>query len=180
MRKRIGHSSLELAQGDITALRVDAIVNAANRHLAHGGGVAAAISRRGGPAIQQESDALIAEHGPLETGGAVITSGGRLPAKFVIHTVGPIWGDQDEHESDALLRRAVHSSLNLAEENGLKTIAFSAISTGIYHFPVERAAKLMLTEAADYLRGKTSLERVAFCLYDDATYRAFEQAFGKV
>ena len=175
MQRRIGNTSLELAQGDITTLAVDAIVNAANKHLAHGGGVAAAISHKGGPAIQQESDAIIAQRGPLETGEAVTTSGGKLPAKFVIHTVGPVWGEGDE---DNKLRLAIRNSLKLADQKKLKSIAFPAISTGIYHFPVERAAKLMLTEAAEYLRGTTRLERVTFCLYDDGTYRVFEKSFG--
>ena len=176
MKKTIGGATLELARGDITALAVDAIVNAANVHLAHGGGVAAAISRKGGPVIQRQSDAIIAQRGPLKTGEAVVTSGGKLPAKFVIHTVGPIWGEQSEAESDKLLRTAVRNSLTLADDNGLKSVAFPAISTGIYRFPVERAAKVMLAEAAEFLHGKTSLGRVVFCLYDDATYRAFEQA----
>ena len=176
MQKRIGNASLELTQGDITALAVDAIVNAANVQLQHGGGVAAAISRKGGPVIQQESDAIIAKRGALETGDAVITGGGKLSAKFVIHTAGPIWGEGDE---DNKLRRAIRNSLALADKKALKSVAFPAISTGIYRFPVERAAKLMLVEAADYLRGKTSLERVVFCLFDDATYRTFVQAFEK-
>jgi O-acetyl-ADP-ribose deacetylase (regulator of RNase III) len=180
MQKRVGRSTLELVQGDITALQVDAIVNAANVHLQHGGGVAWAIARKGGPAIQQESDAIIAERGPLETGDAVMTSGGKLLAKFVIHTVGPIWGDQSPSESDRLLRRAIRNSVALADEKELKSVAFPAISTGIYRFPVERAAKLMLAEASDYLRGKTGLEQVIFCLYDDATHRVFENAFRNV
>jgi O-acetyl-ADP-ribose deacetylase (regulator of RNase III) len=174
MQKRIGKPTLELVQGDITASQVDAIVNAANIHLQHGGGVAWAIVRKGGHAIQEESDAIIAGRGPLETGEAVITSGGKLPAKFVIHTAGPVWGEGGE---DNKLRKSIRSSLELADKRGIATIAFPAISTGIYRFPVDRAAKLMLDEAAKYLRGKTSVERVLFCLYDDATYRAFEQAF---
>jgi O-acetyl-ADP-ribose deacetylase (regulator of RNase III) len=180
MQKQIHRTTLELTQGDITALKVDAIVNAANRHLAHGGGVALAISRKGGPVIQEESDALIAKRGPLETGDAVITSGGRLPAKFVIHTVGPVWGDAAPATSDEQLRSAIRNSLALADEKGLKSIAFPAISTGIYHFPVERAAQLMLAETTDYLRGQTGLERVVFCLFDDATYRVFEQEFARL
>jgi len=171
---------LELMQGDITTLAVDAIVNAANKFLMHGGGVAWAIVRKGGHTIQEESDAIIAERGPLETGEAVITSGGKLPAKFVIHTAGPIWGDQSAEESDKLLRKAIRSSLTLADEKGLKSVAFPAISTGIYRFPVEHAAKLMLAEASDYLRGKTGLEQMIFCLYDDATHRVFEDAFRNV
>ncbi|MGD0651525.1 MAG: macro domain-containing protein [Verrucomicrobiia bacterium] len=177
MQKRVGRSTLELVQGDITALQVDAIVNAANVHLQHGGGVAWAIVRKGGHEIQEESDAIIARRGPLETGDTVITSGGKLPARFVIHTAGPIWGDGDE---DSKLRKSIRSSLELADEHGVKSIAFPAISTGIYRFPVDRAAKLMLDEAVKYLRGKTSIERVLFCLYDDATYDAFERAFEKL
>ena len=177
MQKRIGESTLELVQGDITALPAEAIVNAANIHLQHGGGVAWAIARKGEAAIQQESDAIIARRGPLKTGEAVATSGGKLPAKVVIHTVGPIWGEQDEDESDRLLRLAIRSSLELADEKKLKSVAFPAISTGIYRFPVERAATLMLAEASNYLRGKTGVERVVFCLYDQATYRVFEDAF---
>jgi O-acetyl-ADP-ribose deacetylase (regulator of RNase III) len=176
MKKSIGQSTLELAQGDITALPVDAIVNAANVDLQHGGGVAWAISRKGGPKIQEESDAIIATRGPLQTGEAVITSGGNLPARFVIHTAGPIWVDQSATESDRLLRKAVRSSLALADENKLKSIAFPAISTGIYGFPVKRAARLMLDEAAGFLSGGTGLQRVIFCLYDGATYREFEEA----
>ena len=177
MKKTIGGATLEIAQGDITALTVDAIVNAANEHLAHGGGVAGAISRKGGPTIQQESDALISARGPLKTGDAVITSGGKLAAKFVIHTVGPVWSRHDPAESDRLLCKAVKSSLALAEEKGLKSIAFPAISTGIYGFPIERAAPLMLQEAKQHLEGKTGLERVLFCLYDAASFRVFEAAF---
>jgi len=174
-KKQIGSSTLELVQGDITALEVDAIVNAANKFLEHGGGVALAISRKGGPIVQAESSAHVAKHGYLETGQAVMTSGGNLPAPHVIHTVGPVWGEGDE---DIKLRSAIRNSLALADEKGIQTIAFPAISTGIYHFPVDRAAKLMLAETSDYLRGKTSLQRVIFCLYDDATFRVFEHAFG--
>ena len=107
----------------------------------------------------------------------MITTGGKLPAKFVIHTVGPVWSEHGPAEADNLLRKAVRSSLVLAEENKVKSIAFPAISTGIYGFPIERAAPLMLREAADYLGGQTKLERVLFCLYDDASYQVFDSAF---
>jgi O-acetyl-ADP-ribose deacetylase (regulator of RNase III) len=180
VQKRIGTARLELVQGDITALAVDAIVNAANKRLAHGGGVAAEISRKGGPTIQEESNAIITQRGSLETGDAVVTRGGKLPAKFVIHTVGPIWGDDAPATSDNLLRRSVRSSLTLADQQGLKSIAFPAISTGIYRFPVDRAAKLMLSEGVEYLSGKTQLVRVIFCLFDDATLRVFEQELGNL
>jgi O-acetyl-ADP-ribose deacetylase (regulator of RNase III) len=171
---------LEIVQGDITALAVDAIVNAANRYLAHGGGVALAIVRKGGLSIQTESSALIARRGPLTTGEAVVTGGGELPAKFVIHTVGPVWSEHEPLEADRLLCRAVTSSLVLAEERGLKSIAFPAISTGIYGFPIERAAPLMFREAKRHLEGKAALERILFCLYDDASYGVFESAFAKL
>ncbi len=180
MKMTIRDAVLEIAQGDITALAVDAIVNAANEYLKHGGGVAAAISRKGGPTIQRESDALISMRGPLKTGEAVITGGGKLAAKFVIHTVGPVWSRQDPTEADRLLCQAVRSSLTLAKEKGLKSIALPAISTGIYGFPIERAAPLMLKEAKRHLEGETDLERVLFCLYDEASYRVFEWAFASL
>jgi O-acetyl-ADP-ribose deacetylase len=177
MKKQVHQSTLELTQGDITALNVDAIVNAANEYLKHGGGVAAAISRKGGPAIQQESDALIEKLGPLSTGEAVITSGGKLTARFVIHAVGPVWSEHSPEKADNLLRSAVRNSLVVADEKDLKSVAFPAISTGIYGFPIERAAPLLLREAADYLRKETKVERVLFCLYDGASYRVFVSAF---
>jgi len=177
MQKTVGTATLEIARGDLTTLKVDAIVNAANVHLQHGGGVAAAIVRRGGRAIQEESDALIARRGsPLATGDAVMTGGGQLPARFVIHAAGPIWGEDRPADSDRLLRRAVCNSLALADERGLESIAFPAISTGIYRFPVDRAARLMIGEAADHLRGQTGLRRVVFCLFDPATHAAFAEA----
>ena len=180
MKKTIGQATLEILQDDITALAVDAIVNAANKYLAHGGGVAAAISRKGGLTIQQESDALLAKRGPLGTGDAVITGGGKLPARFVIHTVGPVWSEHSPAEADRLLCRAVQSSLALADERELKSVAFPAISTGIYGFPIERAAPLMLREAVAYLSGQTGLERVLFCLYDKPSYQVFKAAFAAI
>jgi O-acetyl-ADP-ribose deacetylase (regulator of RNase III) len=171
---------LEIVQGDITALAVDAIVNAANGYLKHGGGVAAAIARKGGPTIQRESDVLISMRGPLKTAEAVITGGGKLAATFVIHTVGPVWSRHDPTKADRLLCQAVRSSLTLAEEKGLKSIAFPAISTGIYGFPIERAAPLMLQEARRHLEGETGLESVLFCLYDDASYQVFASAFANL
>jgi O-acetyl-ADP-ribose deacetylase len=175
--KKIGRGTLELQRGDITALVVDAIVNAANVHLQHGGGVAWAIVRKGGAVIQEESDRIIAARGhPLETGEAVITSGGKLPARFVIHTAGPVWGDGDE---DAKLRRACLSSLRLAGEKKLKSVALPAISTGIYCFPLDRAACILLAAAAEHLVGPTGVERVVFCLFDDKTFEAFAAALAR-
>lgn len=176
--RNIGQATLELQRGDITALAVDAIVNAANVHLQHGGGVAGAIVLKGGAIIQEESDRIIAARGrPLETGEAVITNGGRLPAKFVIHTAGPVWGDGDE---DAKLRRACLSALRLANEMKLKSISLPAISTGIYRFPHDRAARILLAAAAEHLVGKTGLDRVIFCLFDEWTFTAFVAAMAEL
>jgi O-acetyl-ADP-ribose deacetylase (regulator of RNase III) len=175
MKKKVGTAVIELIQGDITALSVDAIVNAANKHLQHGGGVALAISRKGGPAIQEESNTIIAKRGPLNTGEAVDTSGGRLPSRWVIHTVGPIWGEGDE---DNKLRSAVQNSLALADAQGLKSIAFPAVSAGIYHFPLDRCARILIETVTNHLRGKTGLQRVIFCLFDPKTYAEFEKALG--
>lgn len=174
MKKAIGAATLEIIQGDITALEVDAIVNSANRFLSHGSGVAWAIVRKGGLAIEAESEAWISDHGSLNTGDAIILGGGTLPAKHVIHTVGPVWGEGGE---ESKLRRAIHNSLKVADSRQLKTIAFPAISTGLYHFPAERAAQTMLAEIKDYLSGQTGLQRVVLCLYDAPTYEVFLQAF---
>lgn len=176
--RKIGRATLELQRGDITVLAVDAIVNAANVHLQHGGGVAWAIVRKGGAVIQEESDRIIAARGrPLETGEAVITTGGKLPAKFVIHTAGPVWGDGDE---DAKLRRACLSALKLADEKKLKSVALPAISTGIYRFPLDRAARILLAAAAQHLAGPDGLERVIFCLFDEKTFNAFAAAMAEL
>ena len=179
MRKSIGPATLEIVQGDITELAVDAIVNAANVQLQHGAGVAGSIVRKGGYIIQDESDAIIDRLGrSLEIGEAVITSGGKLPAKHVIHVAGPMWGRQPDAESDQLLRRAVRNSLTLASKKKLNSIAFPAVSTGIFAFPVDRAAKLMLNEATAFLKDHSKPERVIFCLYNAPTLRLFQQAFG--
>jgi O-acetyl-ADP-ribose deacetylase (regulator of RNase III) len=174
MQTKINRTSLELIQGDITEVVTDAIVNAANQHLAHGGGVAAAISRRGGPAIQRESDAWVRQRGRVPTGSAAITSGGSLPAKYVIHAVGPVY-DGTVHSAESLAS-AVLSSLALADENGLKSIALPAISTGIFGYPVKEAAGVMLSAAISYLEGETGLERVVFCLFGDGPFGAFVAA----
>ena len=176
--RTIGRGTLELQRGDITALAVDAIVNAANVHLRHGGGVAWAIVRKGGAIIQEESDLIIAARGrPLETGEAVITTGGKLTAKFVIHTAGPVWGEGDE---DARLRRACLSALELADAQQLKSVALPAISTGIYRFPLDRAARILLAAAAGHLAGQTGLERIIFCLFDERTFDAFAAAMAEL
>jgi O-acetyl-ADP-ribose deacetylase (regulator of RNase III) len=166
---RIGDSILQLIKGDITRLEVDAIVNAADSSLRMGGGVAGAILRRGGKSIQDECDAI----GYCPVGGAVMTTGGNLKARYVIHAVGPRQGEGNEDEK---LRSATVSCLKLADENNLTSIAFPAISTGIFGFPKERCANIMLSTVKSYLAsGKTTLRRVILCLYDDATYDIFRR-----
>jgi O-acetyl-ADP-ribose deacetylase (regulator of RNase III) len=161
--------------GDITTLEVDAIVNAANSELQLGGGVAGAIRTKGGPEIQAECDRI----GHCPVGGAVVTGAGRLPARFVIHAVGPIWGRQDPAESDRLLGSACREALGRAHERGLTTAALPSISTGVFGFPVDRAARLLVQEAIAHLRGNTSMERVIFCLFSEDVFRVYEQALAE-
>ncbi|RLI04076.1 O-acetyl-ADP-ribose deacetylase [Candidatus Bathyarchaeota archaeon] len=168
MKVKVKNSIIELTKGDITDLEVDAIVNAANSQLKLGGGVAGAIRRKGGPKIQEECDRI----GYCPVGGAVITSAGNLKAKYVIHAVGPRYGEGDE---DNKLKNATLNSLKIADQYKVKTIAFPAISTGIFGFPKDRCAKIMLSTAAEYLKGQTGIEKVVFCLYDDETFRVFQE-----
>ena len=166
-----GGQSLQIAQGDITLEEVDAIVNAANENLQHGGGVAWAIVRRGGDVIQQESDAWIRQHGPVPHSRPAWTSSGSLPSRFVIHAVGPVWGDGDE---DKKLADAVSGSLCVADELKCESIAFPAISTGIFGFPKDRAAKIMFKSIKDYFAGNSSgIKMVRLVLWDDATVKVF-------
>jgi O-acetyl-ADP-ribose deacetylase (regulator of RNase III) len=167
MKVKINNTILELTQGDITDQTTDAIVNASNAALQLGAGVAGAIRRRGGPAIQEECNRI----GGILVGGAVITTGGNLPAKHVIHAVGPIHGDDHEDEK---LKDATLNSLKLADKNFLKSIAFPAISTGIFGFPKDRCATIMLSTTIAYLDGPTELEKVVYCLYDKKTLELFE------
>jgi O-acetyl-ADP-ribose deacetylase (regulator of RNase III) len=166
-----GAERIALSQGDITDQRVDAIVNAANSSLLGGGGVDGAIHRAGGPGILEECRRL----GGCETGDAKATSGGNLPARHVIHTVGPVWQDGAYGEED-LLATCHRRSLELASELGCRTVAFPAISTGIYRFPVERAASVALRTTVDELERHPQIERVTFVLFSDEHYRVFERA----
>jgi O-acetyl-ADP-ribose deacetylase (regulator of RNase III) len=170
---QIGHTTLALVEGDITELETDAIVNAANEHLAHGGGVAGAIVRKGGPAIQRESDEWVRRHGPVPTGSSAITLGGKLKARHVIHAVGPVY-DGTPRSAD-LLASATRSALRMADERGFKSIALPAISTGIFGYPLEEAAEVMLRTAITYLKGETGLELVTFCLYGQPAHQVFEK-----
>jgi len=163
--------TIQIVQGDITAEEVDVIVNAANEYLKHGGGVARTILKQGGPVIQKESDAWVQEHGRVSHAHPAWTSGGRLPAKYVIHAVGPIWGDGDENEK---LEAAVTGSLRVAEELRCTSVALPAISTGIYGFPKERAAKIILAAIEKYLMNNSSeLKTIKLVLYDQPTVEVF-------
>jgi O-acetyl-ADP-ribose deacetylase (regulator of RNase III) len=174
MKVQIKDTTLELVEGDITAMDTDAIVNAANERLAHGGGVAGVISRRGGPAIQRESDAWVRQHGRVETGSAAITSGGSLKARHVIHAVGPIYDGMGR--SAELLASAVRAALQVADDHSLKSVALPAISTGIFGYPMGEAAQVMLAAAIAYLEGETGLEHVVFCLYGRSAFDVFARA----
>ena len=161
-------TQLELVQGDITDLHVDAIVNAANEKLQLGGGVAGAIKRKGGPSIQEECNRI----GGTGVGTAVMTGAGHLKAKHVIHAVGPKMGEGDE---DKKLGAAVRAAMALADRRGLKSIAMPAISTGNFGFPMDRAARIMLTEIHRYLQGGTKLERVVVSLRGDDAFEIFKR-----
>lgn len=163
--------TIQIVQGDITIEEVDAIVNAANEHLQHGGGVAWAISKKGGSKVQQESDEWIRQHGRVAHMHPAWTSGGDLPAKYVIHAVGPVWGDGDE---DQKLLHAVFGSLRVADELNCASIAMPALSTGIFGFPKERAAKIIFTAIEDYFDSKPSgLLLVKLVLFDQETVDVF-------
>jgi len=169
----VGKTKVVLIQGDITRQATEAIVNAANSGLMGGGGVDGAIHRAGGPAILDECRRIISRIGRLDTGEAVITTGGNLKAKYVIHTVGPVWWGGNRGEAE-LLASAYRESLKLAAEHELKSISFPSISTGIYGYPVAEAAKVALDAVIDFLRDKpNSLERVYFVLYDSKTFNAY-------
>jgi O-acetyl-ADP-ribose deacetylase (regulator of RNase III) len=167
-------ATIELAQGDITALDVDAIVNAANEELQLGAGVAGAIRRKGGPSIQEECKRI----GGCATGSAVVTGGGQLSAKWVIHAVGPIWHGGGEGE-EMLLASAVRAALKRAEEVGAHSVALPAISAGVYGFPMARAAELSIGAARSFAAEARNVSRIVFCLFEDSALAAFERAFGE-
>jgi O-acetyl-ADP-ribose deacetylase (regulator of RNase III) len=169
---------LKLAKGDITREKVDAIVNAANSSLRGGGGVDGAIHRAGGPGIMAECDEIRSRRGGCPTGETVITTAGRLPSKYVIHTVGPIWFDGAKGEC-GLLAKCYRNSLRLAEENGLHTIAFPSISTGAYRFPVEKAAPIALRTVMQEMK-KRNIDEVRFILFTSADFEAYSKALDEV
>ncbi len=162
-------SKIKIIQGDITKLEVDAIVNAANTTLLGGGGVDGAIHRAAGPQLLEECRTL----NGCTTGEAKITKGYNLPAKFVIHTVGPVWNG-GSHNEDKLLENCYKNSLKLAVENKVRTIAFPAISTGVYRFPLERATKIAINEVQNFLEKNESIEQVIFVCFDERTYKVYK------
>ena len=180
---------LRLVKGDITQRNVDAIVNAANSYLKHGGGVAAAIVKKGGAIIQEESDKTVAGRGLVPVGSAVITSAGKLPCKAVIHTVGPRMGEGNE---DYKLRKAVRSSLILASEKGFRSISMPAISSGIFGFPKDRCAKILVEESKSFLQGNNDddsnnnnntisiLHIIELCIFDSETLDYFKNQFDNI
>jgi len=170
---------IRIVRGDITAEQVDAIVNAANSYLKHGGGVAAAIVRKGGESIQRESDEWVKQYGPVPTGKVAVTGAGNLPAKIVIHAVGPVWSEHNPEEADELLKSAIWNSLKAAHDRGLSSIALPAISAGIFGFPKERCAAILLDTAKEFCENhpESPLKDIRFVLFDEPTFQAFVEAF---
>jgi O-acetyl-ADP-ribose deacetylase (regulator of RNase III) len=171
-----GGQTLHLVHGDLTEEQVNAIVNAANAQLAHGGGVAGAIVRKGGSEIQEESLAWVDKHGPVNHDQPAITSAGRLPCRYVIHAVGPVWGDGDE---DAKLHAAVTGALQVASDHKLSSLALPAISTGIFGFPKHRGARVILDAIVKFLdqNPDSSLREVRVTLIDEPSVTIFAKEF---
>ncbi len=171
---------LRLMQGDITRVAAGAIVNAANSGLRGGGGVDGAIHRAGGPAILRELDAIRAARGGCPTGSAVVTTAGELPAQFVFHAVGPIYGDGRSGEAE-LLASCYHTAMRLADERGVAEISFPSISTGVYGYPVDEAAPIAVAAVAAHLRlPETSVREAIFVLFDSRTHEAYASALERL
>jgi O-acetyl-ADP-ribose deacetylase (regulator of RNase III) len=167
-------NKIEIYKGDITKLKVDAIVNAANTSLLGGGGVDGAIHRTAGPELLEFNRKL----GGCPTGEAKISPGFKLPAKYIIHTVGPVWSG-GKHNEDKLLANCYKNSLKLAVENGIRTIAFPAISTGVYRFPLERATKIAVGEVKKFLEKNEFIDKVIFVCFDEETYGIYKKILEK-
>ena len=176
----INQSKLAVIQGDITQQTTDAIVNAANSSLMGGGGVDGAIHRAGGPAILEECKQIVSRQGRLPTGKAVITTGGNLKARSVIHTVGPVWQGGDKGEPE-LLASAYRESLIVAVENNLGSISFPSISTGAYGYPAAEAARVAISTVASFLKERgASIKEVDFVLFDSATFESYSSVLGEI
>ncbi|MBW8358326.1 MAG: O-acetyl-ADP-ribose deacetylase [Weeksellaceae bacterium] len=169
---------IELIKGDITKTECDAIVNAANASLLGGGGVDGAIHRAGGPAILEDCRKIVARQGGCKTGEAVVTAASNLPAKFVIHTVGPVWNGGRNGE-EAKLKSCYANSIRLADENGCKTIAFPNISTGIYGFPKKPAAQIVVSTVEE-LAERHHIEKVTFVCFDDENYSIYTKLLAEL
>lgn len=168
-------NEIEIIVGDITRQNVDAIVNAANNSLLGGGGVDGAIHRAAGPELLAECRKL----GGCDTGEAKVTSGYNLPAKWIIHTAGPVWRG-DNHKEDEMLARCYRNSLAMAKRYGARTVAFPSISTGAYGFPLERAARIAVNEIATFLRGNNAIEKVLVVCFNEHTYNAYSNALAEL
>ena len=173
MEKKVENTTIELLKGDITKLSVDAIVNAANSSLMGGGGVDGAIHKAGGPEILRECKDIVKRQGGCPAGEAVITTAGNLPSKYVIHTVGPIWKGGSENE-EHLLSNCYKNSLNIAVQNGIKSIAFPNISTGVYKFPKKEAAAIAVKTVTEFIKAHDSIERIIFTCFGDENYEIYE------
>ena len=176
----INQSKLAIIQGDITRQATDAIVNAANSSLMGGGGVDGAIHRAGGPAILEECKQIVSRQGRLPAGKAVITTGGNLKARFVIHTVGPVWHGGNKGEPE-LLASAYQESLKVAAESNLSSVSFPSISTGAYGYPVAEAAKVAIRTVDSFLKEQaSSIKEVVFVLFDSATFENYSSVLGEI
>lgn len=165
-------SRIDLINGDITKIEVDAVVNAANNSLLGGGGVDGAIHREGGKSILEECIKIRDKQGGCKTGEAVITTGGNLPARYVIHTVGPVWSGGKKGEADKL-KKCYFNSLDLAVKKGIKTIAFPNISTGVYRFPKKQAGEIAVKEVNSFLHNNSEIEKVIFVCFDKENYNIY-------
>lgn len=176
MKEWVTHGKkIKLVEGNLALLDVEAVVNAANKNLILGGGVAGAIRKFGGPSIQEECNKI----GPIAVGEAAITGGGHLKAKYVIHAVGPVYGEGNEDEK---LAKATLNSLKIAKEKKIKNIAFPAISTGIFMFPLQRCSEIMIKMAMDFLKDKENEnpEEIIFCLYGQEAFHVFQNTLGEL
>lgn len=178
MEKTIGRTKLSLIRGDITLQETEAIVNAANTGLLGGGGVDGAIHRAGGPKILEECKEIRAKQEGCPTGEAVITTGGNMMTEYVIHTVGPVWSGGDRNENQ-LLSNAYYNSLNLAKENGIRSISFPSISTGVYRFPIDKAARVALTTVKEFIQESNFVE-VRFVLFSERDLTVYKEALQEI
>ncbi len=170
---RIGNKILRLIEGNIALVDAEAVVNAANKSLILGGGVAGAIRSFGGPSIQEECNSI----GPIEVGEAVITGAGNLKAKYVIHAAGPVYGEGNEDEK---LKKATHNSLECAKKKKIKSIAFPAISTGIFRYPIKRCSEIMIKVCLDFMKNNEYPDEIILCLYGDKSFSVFETTLNHI